>query len=88
MAKNLAARLAIIAFATATLDGAMDGLAFEDTIKAALKALAMFYVLGLVIGELLRHLTEEHCERLLQAEFETLTNTDQNAQEHDVRRAA
>lgn len=88
MAKNLAARLAMIAFATASLNGALDGVAVEATLKAALQALAMFYVLGLLVGEVARHLVEEHCERLLQDEFEQLKNTDQSAEEQEVPQAA
>lgn len=70
MARHLAAQLAMIAFATAAIDGAMDGLAFSDTIHVALKTAAGFYFLGLLLGEVARRLAEENSERILERELE------------------
>jgi hypothetical protein len=62
-------RLALIAFATATLRGALTGSDFEGTLHTALLAGAAFFVLGMICGELARRVVEEQVE----AEFESLT---------------
>lgn len=59
MAIPFASRLALIAFATATLRGLLEGGDFRGTMWAALVALAAFYGLGLVLGDLARRLAEE-----------------------------
>jgi uncharacterized membrane protein len=60
VAKQFACRISLIAFATATIRGAISGADFEGTISAALLALALFFGIGLVCGELARRLVEEH----------------------------
>jgi hypothetical protein len=65
VAVQFAGRLSLIAFATALVRGAICGAEFEATLQTALVALAAFYGLGLVFGELARRVTEEAA----QAEF-------------------
>ena len=60
VAKQFASRLALIAFAAASLRGLTCGAAFGATIQTALVAMAIFYGLGLVLGELARRVVEEH----------------------------
>lgn len=84
MAMHLAAQLAMIGFATAALDGAMDGLAFSGTIQVALKAAVMFYFLGLILGEVARRLAEENSERILKRELEKRVET-KEASEAEVK---
>ena len=59
VAKQFASRLALIAFATAALRGLISGAAFQGSLQAALVAMAAFYGLGLVLGELARRVVEE-----------------------------
>ncbi len=60
MTKQFASRLALIAFAAASLRGLISGAAFQGTLQAALVAMAVFYGLGLVLGDLARRVVEEH----------------------------
>ncbi len=76
MARHLAAQFAMIGFATAALDGAMDGLAFSDTIQVAMKAGVMFFFLGLITGDIARRLVEEHSEQILKRELERPESSD------------
>ena len=46
----------------------MTGAGFQDTIQAALAGLAVFYVIGFLLGEISRRLAEE----IAQAEFNRL----------------
>ena len=59
MAVQFGVRLALIAFATAALDGALAGADFEGSLRAALLAGVVFLVLGVICGELARHVVEE-----------------------------
>lgn len=59
VAQEFATRLAMIAFSTATIQGLMTGAAFEPALKHALLALAVFYGLGLAVGELARRIVED-----------------------------
>jgi hypothetical protein len=68
VATQFGSRLALIAFATATLRGLLAGADFEGTIQSALLAGLVFFVLGLVCGELARLVVEEQVE----AEFEQM----------------
>ncbi|HUG89688.1 MAG TPA: hypothetical protein VML55_02570 [Planctomycetaceae bacterium] len=68
MAAQFGYRLALIAFATATLRGALTGTDFEGTLQSALWAGVLFFALGMVCGELAGRVVEEQVE----AEFERL----------------
>jgi len=68
VAGHFAFRLSLIAFATASLRGLIGGIDFSDALTTALAAAALFYGLGLIIGELTRRVIEEH----VQAEFDRL----------------
>jgi len=68
VAGHFAFRLSLIAFATASLRGLIAGVDFSDALKTALVAAALFYGLGLIVGELARRVIEEH----VQAEFDRL----------------
>jgi len=59
MAQQFAGRLALIAFAAACLQGALSLADFEGAIKAALAASALFYGLGILVGDLGRRIAEE-----------------------------
>ena len=59
VAHEYAVRLALIAFATAAVQGVISGAPFEATLKSALFVLAAFYVLGYVCGEMGRRIVEE-----------------------------
>ena len=77
MALQFGYRLALIAFATATLRGALTGTDFEGTLNAALVAGVAFFMLGTICGELARRVVEEQVE----AEFEKLmSGTERPAQ--------
>ena len=71
MALQFGYRLALIAFATATLRGALTGTDFEGTLNTALLAVVAFFVLGMICGELARRVVEEQVE----AEFEKLMSS-------------
>lgn len=60
MAHEFAVRLASIAFAAATAQGAITGADFQSTLKTALVVLGVFYGLGFVCGEIARLLVEEN----------------------------
>jgi len=59
VAHQYAVRLALIAFATAAIQGAVRQSGFEPALKFALTAAAAFYVLGWLCGELARRIVEE-----------------------------
>jgi hypothetical protein len=63
VANDYAARLALIAFATAAIQGLFTRAAFEPALKTALAATAAFYVLGWLCGEMARRLVEEGVQR-------------------------
>jgi hypothetical protein len=60
VARQFASRLALIAFTAASLRGLISGADFQGTLQTALIAMAVFYGLGLVLGELARRVVEEH----------------------------
>jgi hypothetical protein len=59
VAHQYAARLALIAFATAVIQGLAMRAAFEPALKLALAAAAAAYVLGWFCGEMARRIVEE-----------------------------
>jgi hypothetical protein len=75
VAKQFAVRLSLIAFATASIHGLLAGSDFEAAVNTSLIAMAAFYALGLVGGELARRLVEETVEmemaRIRAAEHES-----------------
>ena len=60
MAHEYAVRLALIAFATAAIQGLAQRAAFEPALKLALVAAAGFYVLGWLCGEMAQRVVEEN----------------------------
>lgn len=59
MAHEYAVRLALVAFATAAIQGLFTRSAFEPALKLALCAAAGFYCLGWLCGEMARRIVEE-----------------------------
>jgi hypothetical protein len=59
VAQEYAVRLALIAFATAAIQGLVMRAGFESALKSALAAAAAFYVLGWLCGEMARRIVEE-----------------------------
>ena len=59
MAHDYGVRLALVAFATATIQGLLARSAFEPSLKLALGAAAGFYCLGWLCGEMARRIVEE-----------------------------
>lgn len=67
-------RLAVIAFSVTCLARVIDGQEFEATIQSAFIAGGIFWGLGLILGELARHIIEEN----VRAELETAKATSAN----------
>ena len=63
MAAQFAGRLALIAFAITEARGLLVGGDFNSVTKAALLATAVFFLLGLLTGELARRVVEESATR-------------------------
>ena len=59
MALHTACRLALIAFATVALRGALYGSEFRTVLILAIKIGAAFFGIGMIIGELARRLMED-----------------------------
>ena len=59
MAIGFAIRLALIAFAAASIRGLLTQSDFQATIETAMFALAVFFGLGIITGELARRVVEE-----------------------------
>lgn len=59
MATQFATRLALIAFATVVIRGAIEQAIFYETLSTALTTGALFFGLGIVVGELSRRIAEE-----------------------------
>ena len=59
VAHEFAVRLALIAFATAAIQGLANRADFEAALKLALAAAAACYVLGWLCGDLARRVVEE-----------------------------
>jgi hypothetical protein len=57
-----ARNLALIAFATAAINGIITHCDFEGSLRTALAAGAVFYPMGLAFGELGRRIVEESAE--------------------------
>ena len=74
MAQAYAVRLALIAFATAAIQGLMRGAAFEPALKLALIAAAAFYGLGWFLGELGRRIVVEGVEAEIKRDPEVVAN--------------
>ena len=62
MALQFASRLSLLAFATMALRGVLDRSDFQATLEAALLLAAVFYGLGLFLGELARRVVEENVQ--------------------------
>ena len=60
MAEQFAPRLALIAVMTVFGRGMLAGGDFAGTIKTAAVAAGVFFVLGLLVGEIARRLVEEY----------------------------
>ena len=59
MAVGFAIRLSLIAFAAASFRGLLTQSDFQSTIETAMVAVAVFFVLGFIFGELARRVVEE-----------------------------
>jgi len=59
VAQEYAVRLALIAFATAAIQGLVMRAEFQPALKLALAAALAFYVLGWLCGEMARRIVEE-----------------------------
>jgi hypothetical protein len=59
VAQEYAVRLALIAFATAAIQGLVTRAEFQPALKLALGAAFAFYVLGWLCGEMARRIVEE-----------------------------
>ena len=68
MAYDYAARLALIAFATAAIQGLATRAAFEPALKLALAAAVAAYVVGWVCGEMARRIVEESVQPVIDKE--------------------
>jgi hypothetical protein len=60
VAHQFGLQLSLIAFATVTVQGLISGADFQSCFQNALLVLVVFYLLGLVLGELARRLVEEN----------------------------
>jgi len=74
VAKAFGLRLCLIAFSVECLTGVLEGCVFEATIQSALVAGGIAWGLGLFLGELARHVIEEH----VKAEFAKADTTSAN----------
>ncbi len=59
MALHVACRLALIAFATVSAQGVLEGAVFEAVVLSALQIGAGVFFTGLLIGEVTRRLIED-----------------------------
>ncbi|QDU78385.1 hypothetical protein Pla110_00860 [Polystyrenella longa] len=75
MAVQFAARLALIAFAAANLQGSLTGSDLSGTLQTALIVAALFFLAGLVIGDLSRRVVEENVEKELRELITQLEST-------------
>ncbi len=62
MAMAFGLRLSLIAFSVIAFDGLLRGGTFEDTVRLALIVGAVFWGLGLLMGEVARRVVEENVE--------------------------
>lgn len=60
MAHKFGLQLSLIGFATITFQGLISGADFSSCFQSALLVLVVFYLLGVVLGELARRLVEEN----------------------------
>jgi hypothetical protein len=75
VASQFANRLALIGFATITVRGLLAGSDFPGTIQSALVALAVYFAVGFVIGELARRVVEEAVELEIARHFAATATT-------------
>ena len=66
VAHEYAVRLALIAFATAAIQGLVTRAAFEPALKLALSAAAVCYLLGWLCGDMARRIVEESVQMAAQ----------------------
>lgn len=59
MALHTACRLALIAFATIAIRGVLNGSEFQAVLMLAIRTGAVFFGIGLIVGELARRLLED-----------------------------
>ena len=79
MAHEYAVRLALIAFATAAVQGLAARAAFEPALKLALAAAAAFYALGWLCGEMARRIVEESVQMAASREASLTSQTNPQA---------
>lgn len=70
MALQYAARLALIAFATANVQGLLSKSDLFSTLQTGLLVAVIFFVLGVIIGDLARKAVEESVEKDLRQAFQ------------------
>ena len=76
MALHVACRLALIAFATVTIQGVLEGAAFEAVILSALQIGAGVFFTGLLIGEVTRRLIEDMVQATVRRILDEQTTRD------------
>ena len=67
MAVQFAARLALVAFAAMNLQGSLAGSDLPGVLQTALIVAALFFLVGLIIGDISRRVVEENVEKELQS---------------------
>jgi len=70
LALQYAARLALIAFATANVQGLLSKSDLFSTLQTGLLVAVIFFVLGAIIGDLARKAVEESVEKDLRQAFQ------------------
>ena len=65
VANAFARHLALVSFAALTLRGLVMGADFQSTLRTALLAIPVFFVLGLLGGDIARRVVEEQVEQQL-----------------------
>lgn len=76
VALHVACRLALIAFATVTIQGVLEGAAFEAVILSALQIGAGVFFTGLLIGEVTRRLIEDMVQATVRRILDEQTTRD------------
>jgi hypothetical protein len=80
VALHTAFRLALIAFATVALRGVLDGSEFQAVLILAMEIGAVFFGIGLIIGELARRLLEDMVMATIQKVVDEHAPGDSNQQ--------
>ncbi len=70
MAAQFAYRLALITFATVSVRGILTATNFEGTLKTALIFTGLFYVFGLIVGEIAQRVVEENVQTEVRRQLE------------------